>query len=62
MEIKPDAATHEIAVLLADATQHLADAFARIGDDIHATAEYRRTVGAHLVGRAIVNAVDDARA
>ena len=31
-------------------------------DDIHATAEYRRAVGAYLVGRAIASAVEDARA
>ena len=31
-------------------------------DDIHATAEYRRAVGAYLVGRAIAAAVEEARA
>jgi Aerobic-type carbon monoxide dehydrogenase, middle subunit CoxM/CutM homologs len=31
-------------------------------DDIHATAEYRLAVGAHLVGRAIASALEDARA
>lgn len=31
MGLTPDAQTHEIAVLLADASQHLADAFARLG-------------------------------
>lgn len=31
MEIGPDAATHEMTVLLAEATKHLADAFARLG-------------------------------
>jgi uncharacterized protein Yka (UPF0111/DUF47 family) len=31
MELEPDAATHEMTVLLAEATQHLADAFARLG-------------------------------
>jgi len=31
MELAPDDATHEMARLLAEATQHLADAFARLG-------------------------------
>jgi uncharacterized protein Yka (UPF0111/DUF47 family) len=31
MELTPDAATHEMSVLLADATQSLSDAFARLG-------------------------------
>ena len=31
MELEPDTATHEMTVLLAEATQHLADAFARLG-------------------------------
>jgi uncharacterized protein Yka (UPF0111/DUF47 family) len=31
MELTPDTATHEMALLLAEATQHLADAFARLG-------------------------------
>jgi uncharacterized protein Yka (UPF0111/DUF47 family) len=33
MELTPDAATHDMAVLLAEATQHLADAFARLAPD-----------------------------
>jgi uncharacterized protein Yka (UPF0111/DUF47 family) len=32
MELTPDTATREMAILLAEATQHLADAFARLGD------------------------------
>jgi uncharacterized protein Yka (UPF0111/DUF47 family) len=31
MELTPDTATHEMTLLLAEATQHLADAFARLG-------------------------------
>ena len=31
-------------------------------DDIHATAEYRRAVGAYLVGRAVAHALEEARA
>ncbi len=31
MELAPDTATHEMTLLLAEATQHLADAFARLG-------------------------------
>lgn len=31
MELTPDTATHEMTLLLADATQYLADAFARLG-------------------------------
>ena len=31
MELAPDAATDEMTILLAEATQHLADAFARLG-------------------------------
>ena len=31
MELAPDAATHEMTLLLAEATQYLADAFARLG-------------------------------
>jgi uncharacterized protein Yka (UPF0111/DUF47 family) len=31
MELTPDAATHEMTLLLAEATQYLADAFARLG-------------------------------
>ncbi len=32
MGLVPDAPTHDMAALLAEATQHLADAFARLGD------------------------------
>ena len=39
MELVPDAATHEMAILLADATQHLADAFARLSDQAGDTTE-----------------------
>ena len=31
MELTPDTATHEMTLLLAEATQYLADAFARLG-------------------------------
>jgi uncharacterized protein Yka (UPF0111/DUF47 family) len=31
MELTPDTATHEMTLLLAEATQHLADSFARLG-------------------------------
>ena len=33
MELTPDTATHEMTVLLAEATQYLADAFARLGKE-----------------------------
>ncbi len=33
MELTPDTATHEMTLLLAEATQHLADAFARLGKE-----------------------------
>jgi uncharacterized protein Yka (UPF0111/DUF47 family) len=37
MELAPDTATHEMTVLLAEATQYLADAFARLGKQGDAT-------------------------
>jgi uncharacterized protein Yka (UPF0111/DUF47 family) len=33
MKLTPDAATHEMTLLLGEATQHLADAFARLGKE-----------------------------
>lgn len=39
MELTPDEATHQMVILLAEATQHLADAFARLGEQPGDTTE-----------------------
>ncbi len=69
MELGPDTATHEMAVLLADATQHLADAFARLGDQagdttVCADAAIKSARGVEHVYRSAMSAllaIDDLR-
>ena len=69
LSLQPDAATHEMAVLLADAVGHLADAFARLashdGDATEcadaAIKSRRRVERAYRAAMSALLAVDDIR-